>query len=301
MEFAKKIHIWHIQVNPCGKNLNIPFMYKPIIRSLINIIKELYNSIEIDYKINNNHDFSSIQPGDVLIWVGCANNILISIGCKNVPNFLDLKNKGIYTIYYNTEPYTENSNPNEVWTYSMDIYNKYVNNTNKIIKFIPITCEENLPVVPYNIMNSNIKLIFIGLLQFRQNKYKQLSDTLKQNVSIISNIWNDEEFNQLISKNANFYLSWNKEGTYALPSVRINKLLSHKCIIISEHTNPDDEELYKDIIYFCNLQDIEGLYNDLIKKSQMELQEISDRHYKIFHERFNSKNAIQLIQTKSSE
>lgn len=140
-----------------------------------------------------------------------------------------------------------------------------------------------------------MKLIFIGSLQFREHKYRRLPDNLKKNLIIIQNIWNDTDYNKFISDKANIFLNLNKEGTAALPSVRINKLLSHKCIIISEHTNTIDDELYKDLIYFCHIKEIGTILNDLMQKTPDELQDISNRKYQIFCERFNSKNLLNLI------
>jgi len=282
METTKIIHIYYDHGNEIAEVL--AFMYKPILISLIKIINELYPAIQIVLKVNPN-DLNNIQEGDTLLWVGSI----------KIPDFDLLKKKHIYTIHYNSEPYVKYVNSNEIWTYSRYMYASYRKIQNQIIKFVPILFEENVPSVPYNIRNEPMKLIFIGSLQFRENKYRTLPDTLKKNLIIIQNIWNDTDYNRFISDKANIFLNLNKEGTAALPSVRINKLLSHKCIIISEHTNTIDDELYKDLIYFCKIKEIGSILNEFMQKTPDELQDISDRRYKIFCERFNSKNLLNLI------
>ena len=76
------------------------------------------------------------------------------------------------------------------------------------------------------------------------------------------------------------------QGINVLPSCRINKLLSHKCIIISEHCNEIDDELYKNMIYFCKLEEIEDVYRMLLSKSDEELQNEANEKYELFCERF---------------
>lgn len=275
------IHIWQ------GERIDnaLQFMYKPVILSVIKLLEYSNNDIIIDYKINY-YNFDEINPGEILIWVGC----------ENIPDFNVLKNRGIYTIYYNTEPDTNKFNSNEIWTYSRYLFNNYSkNDENQIIKFIPIICEENIPIVPYNLKINDIKLIFIGLLSYRNDKKTILfqNSFIKNNLEEVYNLWNDTDFNNYISNKPNIYLNLKKTNTDALPSVRINKLLSHKCIIISEHTNDIDEEYYKDIIYFCNINEIEQVYRKLLTETNLE--DKSNEIYNIFHNRFNYKNAIDLI------
>jgi len=118
---------------------------------------------------------------------------------------------------------------------------------------------------------------------------------IKNNLEEVYNLWNDTDFNNYISSNPKIYLNLTKNNTYALPSVRINKLLSHKCIIISEHTNEIDEEYYKGIIYFCNIDEIENVYRRLVNKTNIELQQESNKIYEKFYNKFYYKNAINLI------
>ena len=150
---------------------------------------------------------------------------------------------------------------------------------------------------PYIYLNTNIKLTFIGLLAYRSEKKKILfqNSFIKNNLEEVYNLWNDTDFNNYISSNPKIYLNLTKNNTYALPSVRINKLLSHKCIIISEHTNDIDEEYYKGIIYFCNIDQIENVYRRLVNKTNIELQQEANKIYEIFYNKFYYKNAINLI------
>ena len=114
----------------------------------------------------------------------------------------------------------------------------------------------------------------------------------------VYNLWNDTDFNNYITNRPNIFLNLTKDGTVALPTVRINKLLSHRCIIISEHTNNADEEYYKDMIYFCDLSSIGSVYEKLINKSNDELVEESNRIYEKFYDTFHFKNALDIVEIK---
>ncbi len=74
----KNIHVWQ------GERYDnvLHFMYKPVVLSIINILQEQYNDIIIDYKINY-YNFDEILENDILIWVGC----------DNIPDFNALKKK----------------------------------------------------------------------------------------------------------------------------------------------------------------------------------------------------------------
>lgn len=284
IKYLKINKIYMLQGDDNGK---LEFMYKPFIISSSKILKDDIN--EIDYKINYN--YNTIKPNNILLWIG---------PCK-IPDFVSLIKKNIYTIYYNTEPDTNNFFSNEIWTYSKYLFHKYVKvNNEQIIKFVPISCEENVPFVPYHLKNDSIKLIFLGKISYRNEKSKIIlsSSFMKDNLEEIYNVWNDKDYNNMISSKANIFLNLTKNGTIALPSARINKLLSHKCIIISEHTNEIDEELYKGIIYFCNINEIENIYKNLINKSNVELQKEANDKYTKFYNIFNYKNAVNLILVK---
>lgn len=265
------------------------FMYKPVINSIINILKNYYTYNEINIILTVNLNENNLLKDDILILVGC--NLIL-------PDFNNLKEKSIYTIYYNTEPDINELCTNEIWTYSKYAFTLYKkNHIHQIIRFIPIILETNVPFVPYHI-NSNLKLSFIGQFCARADYKKHIlinSDLLKNNLEEINYLWNDIDYNNYISERPRIYLNLIKSMLPSLPTVRINKLLSHKCIIISEHTNYLDEEIYDGIIYFCYIEEIVNVYKNLIKKSNNELLEEAENKYNLFYNKFhitNIKNQI---------
>ena len=270
-----KIHVWSGERDD---NV-IQFMYKPVFNTITKLLKSSFDNIDIDYQCGN-CNYNNLLSNDILIFVGCI----------SIPNFEELKKKNIYTVFYETEPVpifiTSND---EVWIYSKKLFDTYSKkSSNQIIKFVPIICEENIPFVPYS-NNNKVELTFLGYINARQNKQNIIfkNSALKNNFKEVYNLWSDEKYNNYISNNNDIYLNLTKSGTNILPSVRINKLLSHKCIIISEHTNPIDEEYYKGMVYFCNINEIGNIFQTLSNKTGIELQKEADEKYKLFYNKFN--------------
>jgi len=249
-----------------------------------------YKDLKIEYiPVKNAKDLNNIKEYDTLIWLG-----------SYVPDFSLLKRKNVYIIYYNTEPNINIHDTNEIWTYSKCLFKTYKKNTkNQKIKFLPIVMEKTGIQLNY-LSNQEIKLVFMGSLNNRREKKDKLlsSSILKNDLIEVYNLWNDNDYNHFIENKSYIFLNLTKTGTNALPSVRINKLLSHKCIIISEHTNEVDEVLYKDLLYFCNIEDIENVYSNLKMKSKDELQAIADTFYNTFRKRFCIQNIDTLIEIK---
>jgi hypothetical protein len=265
----------------------LSFMYYPAIYTLLNLLPLVYNTVEIIFKLSNNN-YDNIVEGDTLIWVGVY-----------PPDYSKLKKKNIYIIHFNLEPEVEDFNCDEIWTYSLYMFNEYKNSNlvkNKIIKYIPIIHDETLPITKYTENNSQMQLAFFGRLYFRAETYEILKAT-GLTVYEIYTLWSETDFNKFINNNTHIYLNLSKSNTKALASLRINKLLSHKCIIISEHTNEIDEELYKDIVFFKDLSEICSFYKSLIALSKSELETIANNSYQKFISIFNVKDATSLIQT----
>jgi len=290
-----KIYILHGQDIFQGNEI-LTFMFKPVVDSIRILLNYTYPSLSIIYKINEYDFLNKLNENDVLIWIGHR-------GEENI-NYEDLRNRNIYTISYNTEADTKIVNSNEIWTYSkylFDIYEKHDNN--QLIKFVPVICDNSMKYISYkNINTQDLKLYFIGSIGFRQDKYDIImqNNFMKDKLIILLNIWNEEDYINFITEqnSPKIFLNLTRSNSNILPSVRINKLLSNKCIVISEHTNPIDEELYEGIVYFTDVDKIADLFIELTNKTSDELEMESETRYQKFNEKFNYKNAENLISVK---
>ena len=273
-----------------GKDKNLLFMYKPFVNTLF----KLFPNSKFMY---NKWKFSDFNKNDVVIAIGVA---------KVDSYFKQLKNKGVYIIFFWTEPCILEEKISkycdEIYIYSRYLYHLQPKAfTNQKISFVPIMIQETTYFVNYLNKNDNLKLCFLGLLDVRdKDTVKILSE--KKYFTSSYQLFKNSKYNKYITKNTNIYLNINKKRglrtlSNILPYGRICKLLSHKCLIISEHCNKDDEELFKDIIYFCDIKDIDKTFYNLSIKTPKELYEISNEKYKKFCNIFNPNND-NLILTK---
>jgi hypothetical protein len=259
---------------------NLHFMYKPFVDTIRTLFSS-HPSLSIEY-YHRAIDYERIEPEDVLIFIGIVDR----------PCFDFFNNKGIYTIYYNTEPDVDWHPCKEIWTYSKYAFEIYSKQNGQLIKFVPILAQENVPLVPYHLSEPNTMLfIFLGYLDFRPEKRNYLfqSDCLRENIREIYSLWNDTVFHEFISGKPYLYLNITKTGMDRpgiLPSVRINTLLSHKAIIISEHCSEIDESLYTGMVSFCSLEEIEGEFMKWRGKTGEELQMEADTRYELFQRAF---------------
>ena len=63
--------------------------------------------------------------------------------------------------------------------------------------------------------------------------------------------------------------------------------MSHKCIVISEYTSEIDDELYKDIVIFCKVEDIMNEFYKLKNMNIEDLNKMSEDIYNKFINRIN--------------
>ena len=158
------------------------------------------------------------------------------------------------------------------------------------IRFVPILKQETKSFINYLNKKDNIKLCFLGNLNFRSigvSNYFLNKIYFEEKY----NLFNEDTYNMYMVNNTNIFLNINKNDTFSLPFCRICKLLSHKCIVISQHCNKEDDELLEDLVYFCDsLVDIEKTFYNLSLKSPNELNDISNKNYIKFCDKFSFKN-----------
>ena len=272
-------NIYIVQKEAIHGQCNLLFMYKPF----VNTILQLAPQSKFLYKNWENVDFN-------------ANDIIILIGCYfGEKDFINFKNKNLYIIFYWTEPIAvqKKLGPycDEIYLYSKSLFisqQKFFDQQK--IRFVPILKQETKSFVNYLKKKDNIKLSFLGRLDFRSRSVRNFFIN-KSYFEQKYNLFTEDTYNMYMIRNTNIFLNINKNGKSMLPFCRICKLLSHKCLIISEHCDKTDEELLEGMVYFCDsLIDIENTFYNLISKSPNELYNLSYKNYIKFSNKFSVKN-----------
>lgn len=274
-------NIYIVQKEKPGYNsqCNLLFMYE----SFVNTILQLAPMSKFLYKNWENVDFN-------------ANDIIIVIGCHfGDTDFKNFKNKNLYIIFYWTEPKVVQGNIaqycDEIYLYSKSLFisqQKFFDQQK--IRFVPILKQETKSFVNYLKKKDNIKLSFLGNLEFRSPNVRNFFRS-KSYFENRNNLFTENTYNMYMIRNTNIFLNITKSGNSLVPFCRICKLLSHKCLVISERCDKIDEELLEDMVYFCDsLIDIEKTFYNLISKSPQELYNLSYKNYIKFSNKFSVKN-----------
>ena len=254
---------------------NIIYMYEPFTQTIVNGFKSIDSSIVIEERYGQ-IDFGKIQKGSIFIFMG-----VFKQEQSKVPwEFLQKNN--IYTIYFQTEPYSGLNFPltfvNEIWDYgchNIDNYDKHYDIQSSSfpdIRYIPA----GVNLGKQHMIQSDIcdNLIFLGCIWENRVPFKRFLDSkpiLKKALITINNIWDDNSFSNLIKNSNGIFFNFHKfEGDQRRNkpvAPRISKLLNSKCLIISTRCYKKDEEEYKDMVSFCNHDEIEG---EFLRLSQMK-------------------------------
>ena len=153
---SKNIFIIHRQSNV------LKFMYKPFVNTIIKILE----NNNCNYNYLDKYDITLFNENDIVIFIGPCHE---QRGIDH-PNYKPLIDKNIYTILYWTEPDNTKCSTNEIWLYSKYLFHEFDKNQDQIVKFVPIICEIDLPLIDYthsptsinNDQNLDIKLCFMG-------------------------------------------------------------------------------------------------------------------------------------------
>ena len=276
-------NIYIIQYERTDKKLK--FMYLPFLETCNSICKKFYKFSNYKY-LYDEYNLDKLKKGDLLIFIGPL----------NIPNFIKLKKRGIYTILFWTESRKIESSSNEIWTPIKEIYNIIPKKENQIVKYIPFVCIKKKNFADYKKKNNNMKLIFLGSIitktRVKQKKFLTKLKFFKNH----TDIWSEKSYNYLIENTSNIFYNCNQNNI--LPTARISKLLNSKCIIISEYSNSIDDEIYKDCVIFCKLEETDKIFNNLIKKTPEELSFLSNKLYENFSNIFSVDNIINILCSK---
>lgn len=271
------------------------FKHQPIVQTLIEGFQILnYQTI---YK--NDKYFWEMNTGDIFIWIAMNWN-------KEKVPWIKLKEKGIYIIYYQTEPLGSGmSHPyehlNEVWDYSCYNIMHFKKKNSRITdnlkyRFVPpgYFCNE---CVQYKSKKDN-KIVLFGSPKWRKSSWKIvtecfINENLENRLIAIYNVWDEEKYISFIQESfvSGIFINILKPGCgNILTSVRFSKLLSSKAIIISERCQEIDEVKYQGIVDFVDLKNIVFKCKEYLKMTAEERKTIANKRFQLFKNRFSSKN-----------
>jgi len=131
----------------------LKFMYEPFYTSIIKICK--FKNFKYNFKIND-YTYDGIIENDYFIYVGIYKVYDI--------DFLLLKNRGVKTIYFQSEPCPILTNDfDEIWDYSKK--NIKINLSETKLRYLPLICNKKLKKIYQKAFLSEdivINIIYVG-------------------------------------------------------------------------------------------------------------------------------------------
>ena len=212
---------------------------------------------EIIYKINPNKNNLHIILFSQKVKVFPKNYIIYQLEQKDISNWIDKKYE--LSILFSKK----------TWDYSQSNIDKFPQIVRGKMLYAPI------PMIPYNYINTTINInnlptndiLFYGSINDRRKeKLLYLQNKLKDHnffIKILNNKYGHELFQNIINSKIVINIHFYEDAI--LETCRMNEILSCNRLIISEKSNPIDNDnylLFKDKVVF--IDNIEDMYNKLI-------------------------------------
>ena len=211
---------------------HLRFMYKPFMETLRPLEDRMF-------VYRNNVDPSAIPAGSTFVWVG--------IHLANRVPWRELREKGVRTVYYQTEYQTgcamTNRSVDEIWDYSLlNIDNCRMHRQAPLLRYVPVSVQTWVPAIWPQL--SLGRLEFFGGVQYgRQGCYAHVdrSWVVKSEYSV----WSETSFENLAKHSSGIFINIHKSCTRRSPvEPRVPLLLSTGAVVVSVESNLADEREY---------------------------------------------------------
>jgi hypothetical protein len=190
----------------------------------------------------------------------------------------------------------KNINNSYLWEYNylnIEYYNKHY--INKKIYFIPLkyntylesvynNCKMNIPF-----SKKSIDVLFMGSLDERSRRKKILDEIAKtHNVFIMNNVNNIDKYINIVENSKIILQIYSNENNMPFDYYRLALLYANKVFVISEKHKDNNLDHFSDIKQLSNViieTDYDNIVNEVnnyLKKSDNEIETITNNTYEIF-------------------
>jgi hypothetical protein len=220
-----------------------------------------------------------LQRGDVFLWLGAHGKVE-----KGVP-LQELRERGVYTIYYRTEPFEPCQRPglgglDETWEYTHVNVRQKCEHARPLSRFVPPGANE-LSLNRFRPPAGDNILTFVGHVgmgMLRAQCFQNLTAELGNSVLVSEyNMKSEDAFATRLT-NRTFFLNIHKKCGWAdmpLESLRLAKLLNYGGIILSETSHPEDEAAFRGLVTFAQPSDLGREYRRVVGMSHAQRLELA--------------------------
>ena len=280
----KQIFVWHAPHHD--------YLYAPLRSTVLDGLRGLgATSIHVSYE--GDFDFSSIPTGSIFIWLGWGRKGRYGRN-RRVP-WKGLGGRGVYRIYYQSEPVTSlvftKDEVDEVWDFSWHNIDKVSTQEDApLLRYVPIAFLREAPLIKR--FGDVPKLVFFGNAKWRPC-WSEVKAMMGADLVSTYNIWNDQEYEDFLRNDyIGIFLNLHKDcsnATVANPVTWRNpKLLSSGGLIISERCYGKDEVEFKGLIDFVERADIPIVFEQYVRMAPSERLRLGMKRREAFARRFDA-------------
>lgn len=226
-----------------------------------------------------------LHDGDTFLWIGPQ-------GAADI-KWDDMRQRGISTIFYQTEP-TKSCwlhGPDELWDYSIS-NTRYCRQQLPLMKvrYAPIGHYKRTPVVDYSSQKLANVTVFFGVKQYRPpscwSKFSHLQ--------FIQDVWGDVKLETLLKKRF-LFLNVHKDcGNPQNPvAIRIPMLIQSKGIVVSELVDSEDQSMFEGMLDFAT--DPQSKLTEWQSRPTLDARKASEERLAFFAEKFNIPRMFQSL------
>ena len=280
----KQIFVWHAPHHD--------YLYAPLRATVLTGLRGLgVSRIHVSYE--GAFDWDAIPTGSILIWLGWGRKGRYGRN-RRVP-WKALGGRGVYRIYYQSEPVTSlvytKDEVDEVWDFSWHNIDKVSTHENApILRYVPIAFLREAPLIKR--FGDVPKLVFFGNAKWRPC-WSDVKAMMGADLMSRYNVWNDQDYEDFLGNDyIGIFLNLHKDcgnASVANPVTWRNpKLLSSGGLVISERCYGKDELEFKGLIDFVERADIPIMFEQYVRMAPSERLRLGLSRREAFAERFDA-------------
>lgn len=256
---------------------HVGFMYAPLLRTL-----EM--GLGVQHVEWSEDMYAQIHPGDIFVFAGVW-------GVEHV-NWKRLRQRGAYLIYYQSEPcwgqcYFTRASVDEMWDYAwanIDACKRHKDAP--ILRYVPIG--DYTQHSPVGSIGATSPMMFLGGIKtWRKADWTTLKGSLGSHLVHRYDVWNERTFQDVLSKHV-FFLNIHKNGARRGPAQpRLSLLVQHGKLVISARCYWKDEQEFKGLVDFVEMNDIAHTFNHMRNDTHDNLLQRAQKRQLEFQRRFN--------------
>ena len=281
---SRPVFVWHAPHHD--------YLYAPMRATVLNGLRGL-GATNIHVAYDGAFDWDAIPTGSLFIWLGWGRKGRYGRN-RQVP-WKVLGGRGIYRVYYQSEPVTTlvytKEDVDEIWDFSWHNIDKVSTAKDApILRYVPIAFLAHAPTIKR--FGDVPKLVFFGNSKWRPC-WSEVKAMIGDDLISRYDVWNDESYGDFLRADyIGIFLNLHKDcsnETVANPVTWRNpKILSSGGLVISERCYGKDEVEFKGLMDFVERADIPIMFEQYVRMSPSERLRLGLSRREAFARRFDA-------------